>query len=438
MKSKFIRNGLFSSVFVAMTITSMNAPTLIHAEDLFDEATLEYTEETGSIFKANYRQIYPASKFNTISTVTIPGSEYKSLISKNISNIDVYKGIPSNTLVSLTGLNTLEGTVEYTITSTLPLSGGDAASLVKCTGTAVNNFTAEWINADNGDHKGIRIIANIHWGKLIDSLPYLKEFQGAAFSPLSLDIEVSGLALASPQTLNNQASFTLTGGITKYTLRTPKNQNVKIAYEKTEKNDRNFPVVNKYKGETPIAEEEVSGFSKPSATIYIGEKNIPNNISNGSSSTRPNKPSADNSDDDRMIVLRLYNPSTGEHLFTTNAAERVQLVSIGWTNEYCEWDTPAKSDTPIYRLCNPNNDDHHYTTNPAEKDMLVQLGWRYEGSPFYSAEKGEGLPVYRLYNPNATGVGSHHYTSSKEERNALVGYGWNDEGIAWYGLLKED
>lgn len=68
--------------------------------------------------------------------------------------------------------------------------------------------------------------------------------------------------------------------------------------------------------------------------------------------------------------------------------------------------------------------------------MLVQLGWRYEGVHFYSAAKDEGIPVYRVYNPNATGVGSRHYTSSKSECDALASYGWDFEGIAWYGIEK--
>ncbi|MBF0580538.1 hypothetical protein IM774_12370 [Erysipelotrichaceae bacterium RD49] len=437
MKLKYIRNGIFASVLAAMTATNLNGFLLVHAEEFIGEEIFDYTEEAGNSLRVNYSQIKPFTAFNANSTITIPGSEYKNLISKNISNLSVYRGIPANTLVSLTGLDDLKGTIEYTFTSSLPISHSDNPnSLVNCSGYGVELENAVWYE-ENDKATGIKILVKVDWGKLLNSLPYLKEFQNTTFSPLVFDIDVNGLKLAEPEKLNNNTSFTLTGTMTNYTLKS-QSQKVKIEYEKTEKNTQGFSVVNKYSGETEIKERINTGLPKSYTTIRIGEKNIRNNINNGSSPTGPSKPSADGSDADQVIVLRLYNPVTGEHLFTTNAAERVQLVSNGWKNEFCEWDTPANSDIPIYRLCNPNNHDHHYTTNAEEKDMLVQLGWRYEGSPFYSAEKGEGLPVYRLYNPNATSVGSHHYTSSQEERDALVNYGWNYEGIAWFGLLKDE
>ena len=76
--------------------------------------------------------------------------------------------------------------------------------------------------------------------------------------------------------------------------------------------------------------------------------------------------------------------------------------------------------------------DHHYTTSEEEKDNLVRVGWKAEGIAWYSASD-QGLPLYRLYNPNAD-AGSHHYTASLEEKDNLVRIGWRYEGIAWYGL----
>ena len=68
----------------------------------------------------------------------------------------------------------------------------------------------------------------------------------------------------------------------------------------------------------------------------------------------------------------------------------------------------------------------------AEKDSLVNAGWNYEGIGWYS-DPNKGVPLYRLYNPNAV-AGAHHYTTSEKERNSLVQAGWKDEGIAWYGV----
>ncbi|MBF0579645.1 hypothetical protein IM774_07625 [Erysipelotrichaceae bacterium RD49] len=129
----------------------------------------------------------------------------------------------------------------------------------------------------------------------------------------------------------------------------------------------------------------------------------------------------------------MYNPATGEHFFTTNKAEHDLLAGSGtWKSEASTWNTPEKSDYPIYRLCNPNTDDHHYTMNAGERDALVRLGWRDEGIGMFSADQN-GQPVLRLYNPNAK-VGSHHYTTSAAEKDRLVSLGWKFEGVGFYGV----
>lgn len=64
--------------------------------------------------------------------------------------------------------------------------------------------------------------------------------------------------------------------------------------------------------------------------------------------------------------------------------------------------------------------------------MLVSIGWNYEGIGWYTTNSGE--PVYRLFNPNATGAGSHHYTTSAAERDYLSSITWQSEGIGWYGV----
>ncbi|MDO4623473.1 MAG: hypothetical protein Q4B22_11020 [Eubacteriales bacterium] len=131
-------------------------------------------------------------------------------------------------------------------------------------------------------------------------------------------------------------------------------------------------------------------------------------------------------------MYRMYNPNSGEHFYTANAAERNHLKAIGWKYEGVSWKAPVKSNTPVYRLYNPNSGDHHYTTNKGEKDMLVRAKWKYEGIGWYS-DDNKGVPIYRQYNPNAK-VGSHNFTSSKSENNYLVRVGWKAEGIAWYGV----
>lgn len=205
------------------------------------------------------------------------------------------------------------------------------------------------------------------------------------------------------------------------------------------------PKLNETKGEYVEASVNVdinkslTNIQGSSATLsVVRKKQKPSN--NGTSTNRPNN-STDNvtkPDPNKLqTVLRLYNPNSGEHLFTTSAAERTYLVGIGWRNEVSDWSSPEISDYPIYRVYNPNNGDHHYTTSFAEKNHLVKLGWNYEGADLYAAEESSrNIPVYRMYNPNAKGAGSHHYTSTKTECDFLVAQGWNYEGIAWYGLRR--
>ena len=134
-----------------------------------------------------------------------------------------------------------------------------------------------------------------------------------------------------------------------------------------------------------------------------------------------------------IIMYRLYNSNSGEHLYTGDSNERKTLMAAGWKDEGPEWVAPSISNTPVYRLYNPNTGDHHYTTDKNESSTLVKVGWRDEGIKWYS-DDGKIVPLYRVYNPNAKQAGSHHYTVDKNEVNALVSKGWKSEGIGWYGL----
>ena len=141
-----------------------------------------------------------------------------------------------------------------------------------------------------------------------------------------------------------------------------------------------------------------------------------------------------------VTMYRLYNPNSGEHLYTNNSGEKDILTSIGWTYEGIAWTAPASSNTPVYRLYNPNSGEHHYTKDAGEKGILVGLGWNDEGIGWYS-DDSQSTPLYRLYNPYATGqyeAGAHHYTKDVGERDTLIGLGWNDEGIGWYGVTSPD
>ncbi len=144
-------------------------------------------------------------------------------------------------------------------------------------------------------------------------------------------------------------------------------------------------------------------------------------------------------DTTRIRMYRLYNKWTGEHFYTKDAAEQIDLVRAGWTDEGTGWYAPKSTLTPVYRLYNKyvSGGDHHYTMDETERDACIQAGWTYEGIAWYSPDDtDDAKPLYRQYNPNAV-AGSHNYTLNKDEADKVVKAGWRDEGTAWYGYESE-
>lgn len=136
----------------------------------------------------------------------------------------------------------------------------------------------------------------------------------------------------------------------------------------------------------------------------------------------------------QINMLRLYNPFTGEHLYTSNRAERNDLVERGWQFEGIGWVAPECSSTPVYRLYNPYSGDHHYTMDVYEYEKLGEIGWNQEGIGWYS-DDAKTVPLYRQFNPNET-IGTHNYTTDKNENDTLGTMGWELEGFAWYALAE--
>lgn len=131
-------------------------------------------------------------------------------------------------------------------------------------------------------------------------------------------------------------------------------------------------------------------------------------------------------------LYRAYNPTSGEHLFTTNTIEIPYISQFGWRDEGVAWAVPSTGQ-PVYRMLNPNTADHHYTLSAGERDNLKIKGWRYEGVAWYSGGKTE---VYRMYNPNAR-TGTHHFTTDGKECDYLAYQGWKYEGVAFYSGTDE-
>lgn len=133
-----------------------------------------------------------------------------------------------------------------------------------------------------------------------------------------------------------------------------------------------------------------------------------------------------------VAMWRVYNPYSGEHLYTAQSGEVAHLSSLGWRYEGIGWYAPVESSTPVYRLYNPYSGDHHYTVDSGERNHLVSLGWIYEGVAWYS-DDNQGVPLFRQFNPYVS-IGTHNYTTSKSENDYLASIGWRPESVAWYGV----
>ncbi|MDR0614947.1 MAG: hypothetical protein LBF82_03210, partial [Lactobacillales bacterium] len=133
-------------------------------------------------------------------------------------------------------------------------------------------------------------------------------------------------------------------------------------------------------------------------------------------------------DEELLIVYRLFNPNDGGfHHYTMNRAEVDYLASIGWRDEGEAFRCSSQG-VPVYRVYNPNSGIHHFTVNENEKNLLISLGWHDEGIAWYARTEGR-FPVYRIYNP---GNGEHVWTTNYAEVENAVAHGWRFEGIAWY------
>ena len=137
-------------------------------------------------------------------------------------------------------------------------------------------------------------------------------------------------------------------------------------------------------------------------------------------------------------LYRLVSRKTGDHLYTTNAAEKDNAVKsydyalegiVGYI-----WSSQQPGTEPLFRLVGANQ-DHLYTTNPTERDRAInQYHYKLEGVTGYIAKTA--LPgteaLFHAYNPKD---GDQLYTTSAQERdNALKLYHYQNEGTVGYVL----
>ena len=132
-------------------------------------------------------------------------------------------------------------------------------------------------------------------------------------------------------------------------------------------------------------------------------------------------------------VYRMYNPRTGEHLYTADAHEvDVIYKTLGWGFEGVGWYT-IDSGTPVYRLYSPKFDNHLYTSDQNEMNIITsRYGWIFDnvrnGVPQPVMYSNGDTKIYRLYNPGQND--QHHLTTDYNEYTIIPKWGWRQEGVA--------
>ena len=145
-------------------------------------------------------------------------------------------------------------------------------------------------------------------------------------------------------------------------------------------------------------------------------------------------------------VKRLYNSSTGKHLFSNNEYEIALLEDGGWKNEGTSYFTPAErtGTADIYRFFVASEGRHFYTALESEKDLIKDskkyqdAGWQFEGKAFTafasSDDSDTAVGVVRYFNQE---TGLHVYSTSSTEQGVLdQDVNWINEGVAWYGNMQ--
>ncbi|MEM7590756.1 MAG: hypothetical protein AAF383_04435, partial [Cyanobacteria bacterium P01_A01_bin.83] len=142
-------------------------------------------------------------------------------------------------------------------------------------------------------------------------------------------------------------------------------------------------------------------------------------------------------------VFRFFDPTAGGHFYTVDEAEK-DFVRDNLDNYLFEGETYQAISTitdngaeEVYRLFNPSTGVHLYTTSEVERDFIIENldNFDYEGAKFYAYDSQvEGsMPVYRFYEPT---LGVHFYTPSEVERDNVIDNldNYNFEGIAYYAM----
>ncbi|MGU3360351.1 hypothetical protein ACLBWX_08470 [Methylobacterium sp. M6A4_1b] len=147
-------------------------------------------------------------------------------------------------------------------------------------------------------------------------------------------------------------------------------------------------------------------------------------------------------------VFRFFDTKTGDHFYTTSAAEKAQIQATipNFTYEGSPWSTPDESagTHDVFRFLDTKTGTHFFTDSVNERDIIrANLpNYSYEGVAFeaYHDANGAGhITLERFFN---TQTGLHHFAGNAEEAASInqgqQGPGWIDEGKAFTVHIPAD
>ena len=142
-----------------------------------------------------------------------------------------------------------------------------------------------------------------------------------------------------------------------------------------------------------------------------------------------------------ISVYRLYQQSTGRHVYSSNQQEIDILTGFAqsdFLNEGIAYVVPGNASQDLHRFYKPSTGSHFYSASNIERDALIaspESGYLYEGVAYkvfapLDAPIGS-TAVTRFYDPLQA---MHFYTANEHEIAILLTTQptWIQEGIAWY------
>ena len=142
----------------------------------------------------------------------------------------------------------------------------------------------------------------------------------------------------------------------------------------------------------------------------------------------------------KIPLYRLHHSAISRHFYTNSENEKNNAIqNLGYTFEGIAgflYENQQTGTTPFYRSYNPSSFDHFYTMNAAEKNAVQNLGYTFEGVTgyIYAAQQLNTEPLYRMFSYS----GGHFYTmNATEKNNAVQNLGYTFEGVAGYMFTSQ-